>query len=181
MRSKKELTRDDILHYLHLLNEKLKEDNQHGDVMICGGAALALAYSARDATYDIDALYRPKELMDGIIQSIAREHKITSQWLNDDVSMFISELKVITSSPYLTLSNLIVSIVDAKWLLSMKLLAAREESHDLTDAVVLIKHLQIKSVEKLYELIDEYKGRYHPDTLHISRIFAQAALRQANQ
>ena len=181
MGEQRELTRKDILFYLNLLNEKLKEKNQYGEVIICGGAALALAYSARDATYDIDAIYYPKKIIDDIIHSIAIEHKITTQWLNDDVSMFLAELEGFTSSPYLTLSNVIVNIVDAETLLSMKLLSAREESHDLSDAVILMKHLKINSMDKLDKLIDVYKGRYHPHTLQVSRIFAQAALKQVTQ
>ena len=111
MRGQRALSKNDILHYLNLVNEKLKERNLHGEIVICGGAALALAYSARDSTHDIDAVYKPKEQMDNIIQSIANEHKITSQWLNDDVSMFISELPELTVTEYLSYSNLKVNII----------------------------------------------------------------------
>jgi len=81
----------------------------------------------------------------------------------------------------LQLSNLTVDIVDAKFLLAMKLLAAREESQDLQDAVILIKHLGIKSTDELDLLIDAYEGSYHSTALRVSRAFAKVALRYAKQ
>ena len=151
-----ELTKSDILKYLELINKKLIEQNQHGEISICGGAAMALVYDARDATYDIDALYMPKDVISKIIAQIAEEYSLDTHWLNDDFSMFISGITDLTSSTYLSFSNLSVKMVDAKCLLSMKLLSAREESNDLMDAVVLIRHLDIKSVDELHALIDVY-------------------------
>ena len=60
-------------------------------------------------------------------------------------------------------------------------MVAREDSQDLYDASLLIRHLGIKSVDGLLLLIDAYKDRYHPKTLQVSREFAKAAMRQANQ
>ena len=181
MRKKRTLTKNDILVYLELMNEKLAKKNLIGEISICGGAAMTLVYDARDSTYDIDALYKPKEVMEAIINEIAKEYGLSRQWLNDDVSMFTMELEKLTSSTYLKLSNLTIDVVDAEYLLSMKLLAAREDSQDLHDASVLIKHLGIESVEELYSLIDAYEGRYHPTTLLVSKEFAKAAIKQANQ
>jgi hypothetical protein len=181
MRKKRTFSRNDILGYLEIINEKLAERGLHGNLNICGGAAMTLVYDARDSTYDIDAMYKPKEVMAGIIADIAKEQGLNSQWLNDDVSIFAKEFEKLTSTTYLKLSNLIVDVVDARFLLAMKLLAAREDSQDLHDASILIKHLEIKSLDALDMLIDTFEGQYHPKTLQVSREFAKAALKQAER
>ena len=182
MRKKRTLTKNDILTYIELINEKLAMQDMFGEINICGGAAMTLVYDARESTYDIDALYKPKDTMVGIIAEIAKEHGLGRQWLNDDVAMFTNDLEELTSSTYLKLSNLTVEVVDAKYLLAMKLLAAREDSQDLHDASILINHMQIKSVDELHSLIDSYyKGMYHPQTLQVSKAFAKAAIKLASQ
>jgi len=180
MSKKRILTKNEILAYLELVNEKLAVQDVFGEINICGGAAMTLAYDARDSTYDIDALYKPKDEMVKIIAEIAEEYGLSGQWLNDDVAMFAKEL-ALTSSTYLKLSNLTVEVVDAKYLLAMKLLAAREDSQDLHDATILTTHLQIKSVDELHSLIDTYyKGRYHPQTLQVSKAFAKVVFEHAS-
>jgi len=174
-----ELSKADILKYLGIINEKLCIINQKGEINICGGAAMALAYDARDTTYDIDAFYKPKNIMADIIASIAVENGLDSHWLNDDVSMFISELPELSVSKYLVYSNLVVNMVDAKCLLTMKLMSAREDSYDLLDAIILIRHLNIGSVEELYELINAYEGNYHPKAIMESKKFAEIAFQRA--
>ena len=177
MRKKRVLSKADILAYLELLNAKLAEQGLIGEISICGGAAMALVYDARDSTYDIDAIYKPKDVLTDIIAEIAKEHELSGQWLNDDVSMFTKEFETLTSSEYLILSNLTVNAIDPEYLLVMKLLAAREDSQDLHDASTLIKHMGITSEAELFLLIDTHLGRYHPSTLLVSKEFARAAMR----
>jgi cellulose synthase/poly-beta-1,6-N-acetylglucosamine synthase-like glycosyltransferase len=98
MEMSNELTKSDILKYLDLINEKLIEQNQHGEINICGGAAMALVYDARDATYDIDALYMPKDVISKIVAQIAEECRLDTHWLNDDFTMFTSGITELTSS-----------------------------------------------------------------------------------
>ena len=49
---------------------------------------MALVYDARNSTYDIDALYKPKDVLTDVIAEIAKEHGLSSQWLNDDVYLY---------------------------------------------------------------------------------------------
>jgi len=179
MKNIKPLTKREIVKFLQLINEKLAEQGQFGKIVICGGAAMTLAYNARNSTYDIDALYKPKDAITDIIALIAVENRLGSQWLNDDVSIFTSELKKLTTSSFLALSNLTVDIADAECLLTMKLISAREDSHDLHDAAILIKHLGINSVEDLNVLLNDYDGVFHPKSLLISKEFAKAAFAQS--
>ena len=66
--SKKEMSREDILKYLHLLNDKLKQINKQGEVSIVGGAVMCLCFESRPATFDIDAIYQPNAIIDGLVR-----------------------------------------------------------------------------------------------------------------
>ena len=175
---KRKLTKKDILKYLEVLNTKLAERGKFGEIILCGGAALTLVYSARSSTHDIDAVFNPKEDMKEIIDEIARENNLNSQWLNDDVYMFIKEFKNLTSSKYTSFSNLTVSVLDAESLLAMKFVSARENTYDLSDAVILMKSLKIENVEQVYVLLKKYEFPLHPDALRESMIFAKQAFNE---
>jgi len=175
---KRKFSKKDIIKYLEEVNKKLEQRNKFGEIMLCGGAVLTLIYEARNSTHDIDAVFNPKEDMKEIIDEITLENNLDSQWLNDDVSMFTKEFKNLTSSEYLKLSRLTVSVLDAESLLAMKLVSARDSTYDLSDVVTLIKHLGIKNVEELYAVIEKYEFPLHPTALYQSQIFAEQAFNE---
>jgi hypothetical protein len=149
-----QLTRDDILHYFELLNEELKKSGEFGEIIIAGGAALALAYSARESTYDIDAIFEPKESFNRMIKKIAEENDIADDWLNDGIKgFFTAEMKY---NEILSFTNLRISSMDAETMLALKLTSARSLSKDMEDSIFLMKHLNIQSEDKLFEIIDKY-------------------------
>ena len=41
----------------------LEAEGVHGDLFLVGGAAMALAYSTRRATRDLDAIFEPKQVI----------------------------------------------------------------------------------------------------------------------
>ena len=170
---KRKFNKKDIIKYLGEINKKLEQRGKFGEIMLCGGAVFTLVYESRNSTYDIDAIFRPKEDLKEIIDEITRENNLDSQWLNDDVSMFTEEFKNLTFSEYLNFSNLTVSVLEAESLLAMKLVSAREDTYDLNDAVTLIKHLKIKKVDELYAVIEKYEFPLHPEALYQSQIFAE--------
>lgn len=172
----KKLKKDEIIRYLEEINKQLACRNIHGEIILCGGAALALAYNARDATFDIDALYRPKDEIKEIIDTISCKNKLNSHWLNDDVSMFFTEN--VTSSAYRSLSNLTIKVVDAKSLLAMKLISARPYTNDLHDSVTLMKTLNIKEVEELYGIIEAHGFPLHPNISAECKAFAREAFKE---
>lgn len=154
----KELSRQDILKYFEQINTRLAKENKYGEVLIAGGAALTLVFNARQSTYDIDAIFRPKEDMRAIIKSIAQEYDINEDWLNDGVKGFITDN--MKGSTYLEYSNLTVSSLDAECLLAMKLTSARSLSKDMEDSIFLMSILKIKSEQELFTLIEKYT---HPN------------------
>lgn len=55
-----ELTRTAILELLAELGRELEAQGQRAELIVVGGAAIALAFDARRATRDIDAVFVPK-------------------------------------------------------------------------------------------------------------------------
>lgn len=53
------INKDDIVKYFEEINEKLAARGKRGDIVIAGGAALAVVFDARSATHDIDAMFQP--------------------------------------------------------------------------------------------------------------------------
>jgi len=164
------INKQDILQLISEIDKKLTQRNQMGKLVICGGAAMALLYDARDLTYDIDAEFMPKENIQDfrrIIEEITQERNLAdSHWCNDDFLMmgdFCSNLK---SRLFHSYNNLDVYIMTPESLLAMKLISARPMSHDMPDAIVLMKELGIQSIDEVNEIFNaHFTYKMHPDEI----------------
>ena len=143
-----------MLKYFDEINQHLASLNKHGEIVVVGGAALTLVFGARDSTRDIDAIFHPAEDMRKIIKSIADANSLDDDWLNDGVKGFITDK--MKFEQLLSYSNLTVSNVDAEGLLAMKLTSARSLTHDMDDSIFLMKTLEIKTEDELFNIIDKY-------------------------
>ena len=143
-----------MINYLEAINKSLAENNKHGEIVIAGGAALTLVFEARDSTYDIDAIFIPKEDMREIIKDIADIYMLSEDWLNDGVKGFMTDK--MTFSEVLTHSNLMVFAMYSESLLAMKLTAARSATKDMQDSIFLMNHLKIETEKQLFDIIKKY-------------------------
>lgn len=150
------LNKDKIDELLLEVNQSLAEKGEHGYILIAGGAVLAAVYGARESTKDIDALFKPSAEMREIIASIAKKHGLNDDWLNDGLKGFMTPMMQTETSRYMELSNLSVETLNAEPLLAMKLSSARTDSQDMKDSLVLMKALNIKSLEECYSLLEKY-------------------------
>ena len=167
----RELTKDEMLKYFDEINSRLAKENKHGEIIIAGGAALTLVWGARNSTYDIDAIFEPKEDMRTIISDIAAAYKLNADWLNDGVKGFMTEK--MGYDKYLELSNLTVHNINAESMLAMKLTSARTNTKDMDDSIFLMKALGIKAEDELFAIIEKY---IHPNHQTIaSNFFTQEA------
>lgn len=144
----------EIENYLIEINENLKQKNKTGEIVLAGGAVMALVYGARNATKDIDALFEPSIEMREIIEKIARKHNLQKDWLNDSVKGFFTNK--MQTDVYKEYSNLTIYSINAEAMLAMKLTSARFESNDQEDSLFLMNHLKINSIEQLYRIIEKY-------------------------
>ena len=80
-----------MLCFLEEINSRLRDMNRSGEVYIIGGAAISLAFGGRDATEDIDAVYKPLSEIRKVIKAMADEHNLRNDWLNNDAEHYITE------------------------------------------------------------------------------------------
>lgn len=121
------------------------------DVFLVGGAAMAVAYDNRRATRDLDAVFVPTTVVREAAASLAERRGLPPDWLNDAVKGFLPGDDA-NASHYLTAPGLRVDVASPRYLLAMKLFAARPES-DADDIKVLYQFLGFTTVEEGLELV----------------------------
>lgn len=151
------LSKNDIERLLLEVDKKLKEKGKSGELIIAGGATLALVFDARNSTKDIDALFRPSEEFREIINEIANENELEEDWLNDGVKGFFTDK--MHADLYKKFDNLSVYTVDPESMLALKLTSARFASKDMDDSIVLMKHIGIKTENELFDIIERYTSK----------------------
>ncbi len=72
------------------LGERLHRRGLTADVYVFGGAAMALAYDARRATRDIDAVYQPHGAVLEEAWAVADEVGLPRRWLNEQASAYVA-------------------------------------------------------------------------------------------
>ena len=73
----------DLIHYMNELNDELRSQGITGEICIYGGAAMCLAYEARPATKDVDAIFQPVEKLREAARKLARKYHLREDWLNE--------------------------------------------------------------------------------------------------
>ena len=151
------LTQKKIVSLFKLLNKKLKIRRQKGEVGLVGGAVMCLVFNAREATQDVDAIFEPSQVIRQLAVEIAQEESIPEDWLNDGAKAYIQPH--FQREKVLNLSNLIVWAPEARYMLAMKCLSARWDTHDKEDVIFLIQHVGFRHPEDVFKLIEHYYPR----------------------
>jgi len=149
--SEKQFSRARIIAALEALGEELTGQGIHGQLFIVGGAAIALAYSNRRVTKDIDAVFEPKAAIHQAAERVAERLGLPEDWLTDGVKGFlpgadrdarrlpeIRGIEVTTASP--------------RYLLAVKLLAMRFGEDD-DDIRVLLAQAGIGTADEALALM----------------------------
>ncbi|MDH4147262.1 MAG: DUF6036 family nucleotidyltransferase [Acidimicrobiia bacterium] len=150
------MDRDEILELLHELGAHLAERGLRGELFLVGGAAMALAYSTRRSTADLDAVFEPKAEIYAAAAAIASARSLPATWLNDAVKSFLPgtdpNARVLFDTP-----GLRVTIASPRYLLAMKLLASRVE-RDEDDLRLLLTLTGITTVDQALDLVTDLYG-----------------------
>lgn len=147
------MTAEEITQYLQELNEELRVLNIKGEVSLYGGAVMCLAFRARPATKDVDAIFEPVREIRNAANHIGERHGLKIGWLNMAVKMFVVEHE---RSVLFDLSNLKVYVPEGRYIFAMKVLAARADTSDIDDIGFLLKRLGLKSVDEAVEIVRNY-------------------------
>lgn len=147
------MTKQQIKKYLNMLNNQLEEMGIKGEICLYGGAAMCLAFNARQATKDVDAVFEPAQKVRLAALKVAKENGLKDEWLNDAVKGFVVKHKqqILFNWP-----NLKVYHADAEYLLAMKAMSARPDTTDKKDIIFLARQLKIKSSDEVLNIIEKY-------------------------
>ncbi len=140
------------------LSQELDRRGIRGELFVVGGGAMALAYSSRRVTRDVDAIFEPKAAIYEAARAVAEELSLPEDWLNDAVKSFAPgddpQRSVVLQTPALT-----VSVASPRYLLAMKLLAARVDQ-DADDIRTLYHLCGFSTAEQGLDLVEAfYPGR----------------------
>lgn len=157
------LTREQILRALEALSAELGAAGVSGEVCLFGGSVMVLAFAARVATKDVDALFLPAPLIRDLARRVGESQHLPADWLNDGVKGFLSSRHDITAGNLPQFPHLRLAMPVPEYLLAMKCMAARlggptGEASDVPDIVFLIRHLRLGSAPDVLEIV----GRYYP-------------------
>jgi len=127
------------------LGERLARRGLVADVYVIGGAAMAMAYDARRATRDIDAVFQPHSAVLEEAWAVADELGLPRWWLNDQASVYVARGGDERAPRIYEHPGLRVSAASAEHLLAMKVLAARRR--DVADIRFLVELMRLTTVD----------------------------------
>ena len=164
----KQISIQTLTQALKRLGDLLQKENKRLELTCCGGIISLMYFHSRAMTQDVDAIFPAnpanKQLLIKLIKQVGEEMGLAadekSLWFNDSVSFFGLETKsnvIIFQHPYLVLKA-------ASWeeLLAHKVHASRHDK-DIQDAVRLLKEIEGKEKEQIYEAVKKYA----PFTPHV--------------
>jgi hypothetical protein len=157
----KHFTRARILAALQALGDELTLRGVRGQVFIVGGAAMALAYSTRRVTKDIDAVFEPKTSIYEAAAKVAEELGLPEDWLNDAAKAYMPGADE-HARPLPEIHGIEIATASPRYLLAMKLLAMRFGEDD-EDIELLLRECDMHTVEQALELLQHmYPSREPP-------------------
>jgi hypothetical protein len=121
--------------------KRLSHAKEPVEIVIIGGASIALSYAFRQSTQDIDAFIFADSCMKEAIRHVADELHLPADWLNDDFRKTTSFSVHIPlySHYYKTFGHiLIVRRMEREYLLAMKLASFRLYKRDRSDIVGIL-------------------------------------------
>ena len=116
---------------------------------------MILAYDSRRVTRDVDALFQPHGPVLEESRAVARDMGLPDEWLNENVSVFVSPVPD-AHQPYVyDHPHLRVRSVSARHLVAMKAIAARRYAEDRADLVTLIVRLGLSDAAEVERICAE--------------------------
>jgi len=160
------LSGDIIRTLLVELGERLDDRGIEARLFVVGGSAMALAFSARRVTRDIDAVFEPKAEVYAQAAALAERRGLAEGWLNDAVKGLLPDkVNPIEGSASFSSRGIHVGVASAEYLFAMKAMAARQEA-DGADLRELADRLGIEDVDAALDLVERFygTGRLSPKT-----------------
>jgi hypothetical protein len=151
------------------IGKRAKAEGYVLEISVYGGAALMLAYNAREATRDVDAVFeRDKKIVSKLASDVAADFGWPEDWLNDGVKGFISSRdnepdvkKLFRSYPTEDNAGLRVFVASPVYLFAMKCMAMRlggdpETNSDVDDIMFLAKEAAIPDAQAALDVVSSF-------------------------
>ena len=152
------MTQEEILTAFRALNDELAREGIKGEVGVVGGAAMVLAFNARQSTRDVDAVFDPSNKVRAAAARVAAALELPADWLNDAAKGYMPA-DTQPRSILLDLPHLAVWTPPPQYLLAMKAIAARFDSQDAQDLRTLIRHIGLRRAQDVLEVVERYYPR----------------------
>jgi len=154
------LSRDTILAAFNNLSVELGMEGVTGELNVIGGTAMVLAFDARNATKDVDAVFAPSDAVRSAAAKVAGQLNLPGDWLNDGAKGFLSPAGDFVELAALDFPNLRVLAPTAEYMLAMKVLASRvgaAPAHgDARDIAFLIRLLNLEDSAQVMSIVSRY-------------------------
>lgn len=147
------LTTQQIELYLREVGADLEKRGLRGEILIVGGAFMALVLRARTTTKDVDAIVAsdPTPMREAVAR-VAQRHSLPADWLNDAVKGFLYRQP--PTRLWAEYPGLRVYVPGTDYVFAMKADAARPE--DRRDLLTLRDALGLRSAEEAMRIVERY-------------------------
>ncbi|MEO3750928.1 hypothetical protein [Streptomyces sp. B6B3] len=141
------LGRREIERALRRLGDRLVRRGVIAGIYVFGGVAMALAYDARRATRDIDAVFVPHGVVLEEARAVGEQLGLPPWWLDEQGSAFVAPGGDPDAPRIFDHPGLRLSAASPRHLLAMKVLASRPP--DAEDIAFLVKSLNLGTVDEI--------------------------------
>jgi hypothetical protein len=149
------MTREEMIIALRAVGAELEERGIAAKLYVVGGALMVLSYDSREATFDVDGDFYPRDVVTEVAEKVARMLDLPSDWLNAAANGFIPVFKSPEWRPLYTFGSLEVLAADDRTMLAMKIRASRGQ-RDEPDIALLLQRCGVTSTEEAMALYEEY-------------------------
>jgi hypothetical protein len=179
------LDREQIVRALERLADHLRARGTEGEICLLGGTVMVLAFDARDATKDVDAVFEPASAIRDAAALVERDLDLPEGWLNDAAKGFLSARHDVSLGDLPQFDGLRITAPTPEYMLAMKCMASRiatggADPSDVADIAFLIRHLGLHDPEQALEIVARYypEDRIPPRARYLlEEIFAEGVVR----
>ncbi len=122
---------------------------------------MVLAFRARSATKDVDAIFQPADVIRDAAAAVQQEQGLPEAWLNDGAKGFLSANHEIESGDLPQFDGLRVVAPTAEYMLAMKCMASRiahvdTDPSDVADIRFLLTRLGVRTPEAAMAIVERF-------------------------
>lgn len=154
------LDRKTVLEAFQRLSAYLSEAGVVGEIALLGGTAMMMAFQARQATKDVDAIFAPTREVRDAAKRVAADLGLNEDWLNDSAKGFLSARGDFSEQGLPQYSHLRILSPTPEYMLAMKVLSARvavgTDPGDKGDIALLMKRLGLKTNQEVMNIVCRY-------------------------